>query len=208
MSVESEKTGMFATCLGEWDEKEKKFKPKNVTEVAQCCINQCIKPVEFCQKYCESNSGSGKIYNTSKMLNVCLDTCKSYRDLCTDICELSSPYFSTNNIYMKCAQEKGCVKPSGNSDSECVKKNGEDIYNCCMQTCVPTEELECKSYCDFSHNLAMNKDRILYHNLDSKMVFTSKKDKTVYIVIFAVIAGVIISLLVLNKLKLKFSYKN
>lgn len=92
--------------------------------------------------------------NLPEQAQCCIDQCKPIGDyckskdkyktackydeiICRDTCKLLSPEFDINNTYYKCMTKYS---------------ESDDIYNCCIQTCVPTDNMNCEQYCKFMQN--------------------------------------------------------
>jgi hypothetical protein len=190
------RNGIFSTCSGRWIPEENRYRNANVSEIAECCLKQCTEPVEYCEKYCIDNSGPGKIYDTQKKVDDCLATCSTYRNLCNDICQLSSPYFNEASYYLDCAGEKGCLDANRQTNSACIKANSDEILSCCLERCIPTEDLDCDKYCAFSHNIAINKNNLLRNKVNAPKITKSKSNGTFYTIITGILIGIVVLFLI------------
>lgn len=164
------RSGVFTTCSGTWDAKLDRFRNTTATERVKCCLEQCMEPVNFCVKYCETNAGPGKVYDDQKKLDVCLNTCQTYRKLCSDICETSSPYFTRDSEYLDCANQKGCLQEGTTAtNAKCIKKHEDELLACCLDHCIPASDLDCNKYCNFAHQLALGggKDALMSQKPDN-----------------------------------------
>lgn len=196
ISEYSLRSGIFTTCGGVWNDETDSYEKTTISDIAKCCLDDCKEPVEFCEKYCIENSGPGKLYDTQEKLDDCMATCHTYRRLCNDICQLSSPYFNEQSYYLECAKEKGCLNSLRQTNSECIKANSDEILKCCLHDCIPAEDLDCNKYCLFSHNIAMNKDKLLQSK--NRPMMTQKKSGpgTGFTIIMGFLIGIILFFLI------------
>jgi hypothetical protein len=143
--------GMFSMCSVIWDEKRKVLRESTDTELFQCCINDCVEPLKFCENYCEQTFDQ-----TDSRFESCIKTCANQRDMCLDTCRLSSVYAAPDNNYNKCAVKYGCKGIYGFPDADCVQERKEIIFECCKDTCIPSKNLNCDEHCKFSEYIALN----------------------------------------------------
>lgn len=202
ISEYSLRNGIYTTCSGRWIPESDSYRAATVSEIAECCLDECKKPVKFCIDYCKNNSGPNKVYDTQKKVDDCISTCQTYERLCNDICQLSSPYFNEDSYYLDCAEIKGCLNSKRQTNSECIRKNADEILHCCKDSCIPTQDLDCDSYCEFSHNIAMNKDKLLQSKVNApKLIESSQKPRFFWFIIFGIIFGIIVLYIVYRLLK-------
>jgi hypothetical protein len=164
------KPGMFTTCSLIWDEKQGKYRPATITEVADCCIKNCAKNVEDCDKY--SRKHLAKL--GPEILHRGLSTCRNVRKVCLDTCKQSSDQVNTNNPYAKCAHKNGCMGVF--QDPQCIIKNKDKIFKCCRETCIPTKDLDCQRYCNFMQSVSSNPSKIGKYNIQVPSISTLTKD--------------------------------
>jgi hypothetical protein len=148
------KPGMFTTCSLIWDEKQEKYRSATSTEVADCCVKNCVSNVEKCEKYTKthlSKLGPDILYRG-------LTTCHDLRGICLDTCKQSSDLVNTNNPYVKCAHKNGC--PGVFQDPKCIIKHKKKIFECCRKTCIPTKDLDCQQYCNFMESVSSDHSKI------------------------------------------------
>lgn len=151
------KSGMFATCSGIWDDRLQQYRNATSTEIADCCSQQCIKPVKFCRKYCMDNLVQE--FDNKVLLDKCLKTCEDVRNICLGTCSLSSPHVGMNNNYFQCAYEFGCRGVGNYPDRECVIKNKDEIFNCCRKTCLPTKDIDCQQHCEYIQSAIIDPEK-------------------------------------------------
>ena len=151
------KTGMFATCSGIWDKATQKYRVANSTEVLQCCSDKCIQSSKWCYKHCkEEITTPGQKFNDPNKLDKCMERCDDKRNLCLDICKLSSPYVGMDNNYVQCTKQYGCTGVGNIPDKDCVSKHKDEIFDCCRQTCIPAKDLDCQQHCEYSQSVTLN----------------------------------------------------
>lgn len=146
------KAGMFATCSEIWDKATLKYRDANSTEVYQCCSKQCMRPVEWCYKYCKENTFPEQKFKLDK----CMESCDYQKNLCLDTCKLSR--VGMDNNYLQCIKQYGCTGVNNLPDKDCVIKHNDKIFDCCLQTCVPAKDLDCKQHCEHNHSIALNQE--------------------------------------------------
>lgn len=200
ISEYSLRSGVFTTCAGVWDAKQNRYRGATATEKIQCCLDQCMEPVDFCMKYCIDNSGPGKLYDNQKKVDACLTTCQTYKNLCSDICETSSPYFARDSEYLDCANQKSCLQEGTTStNSACIKQHADEILSCCLNNCIPASDLDCNKYCDFAHKLALTGGKdFLYPrqtNAIGTVTFSTRADNTLSWLIFGTLSALILLLI-------------
>ena len=170
-----ENLGMFTSCKTNYDKDKDKMVNSTITDVFDCCLKQCIPPVNFCKNFC--NTEKDHIEPTK----LCDKKCEIQLNMCVDTCKLSSEYILPHsNLYKK------CINKMCNSDKnyKCINDNKYEIKNCCMNNCTPNKNLTCEKYCDYFENfyskntvsdlfnsLTVNKS----NNLQTKNNNTNKK---------------------------------
>jgi len=183
------RSGMFATCSGYWDEKNK-FHLLDSTEMAECCFKGCAEPVKYCLQYCKTHNK-----NDPLLTNKCFQMCNDQKNICFDTCKLNSSNDSTN-YYMQCCYDHGCKSLDDTPDADCVRKNKEKIFECCRHNCIPTRNLDCQKHCEFLQDITLNPENREFpsvQNLDSEFIpFRITKNIWIYI-----IAGLLLSFLVI-----------
>ena len=143
---------MFITCQNEWDEKTQTLHELDLTEMHQCCVEHCLKPVNFCYNYCKDHQGPKDQYNTPMLQYRCLQTCEDQRNMCLDTCSLiNTKYFGSDNNYIRCCKESGCES----NDVDCIINNKSSIFNCCKEMCS-SKDVDCEKNCKYLENLYLN----------------------------------------------------
>jgi hypothetical protein len=165
---------LFPTCVQYWDEDEKVFRNGDSVEVAECCIKNCDNTYDYCIERCAEKYKDNKQYKIecgNKCINLNKNLCRSY-------CQLASTNLQPGNVFYKCAEDFGCNTISRSfkhlysnkegffTDKECVNKNKDDIFNCCMNNCDPQEN-DCKKYCNFFLNSEY---------IDTPLVYSRQKE--------------------------------
>lgn len=198
---------------------------KTTTEIMQCCLDSCRKPIDYCIGYCKENLGENKQINTPIIYKKCIETCKDYRTSCINKCQLSSNNWSILNPYVKCQEEAGCIldiKMRG-LNRKCTEQNKKKIYDCCIDNCVNTHDLNCDEHCKLSENLytkdidyidkQADTENIIHNFKDissgkNKKNWHRKKDNDTLLpyILFFVLLGAIISVFIITFFSRK--YKN
>lgn len=145
--------GMLTTCSLIWNKDKQDFEYADSTQMAQCCVKSCVKPVEFCHKNCSK-------YKKRENIERCLLTCNKQRQLCMDNCIISVPYVGKGNNYIECTKEKGCMGINEFPDIDCVKKNRSDIFKCCRENCIPRKNLDCQKHCEFLEKVTIDPSQL------------------------------------------------
>ena len=137
---------LFFPCSVKWDDKDKEFKQSTLSEIDKCCIDNCIEPSKLCNDNCI------KQHITHRQQLDCLSSCNAKTTLCKTNCSLISSLYSG---YDSCAKESGCKHTHGPFfDKDCIKKNKDMIINCCEENCLPFNNTDCKTYCEWrQHSL-------------------------------------------------------
>lgn len=184
------RTSIFTTCGGTWDQESNSYKQADISAIAQCCLDQCSEPVQFCLEYCKNNSQPGGLYDTPDKIRTCEDTCTTYENLCNNICKLSSPQFTDQSTYLNCVEWNGCMNQNGKPDQECLQANKDTIHKCCLHNCVPTQDIDCNKYCDFSYKLASMKP-VQAKNMILSKSGSIQSSKTTHSMIIGISTGLI-----------------
>ena len=143
---------LFPYCQQIWDENKNSFRKADSIEISKCCQNNCDNTYNFCIEECSKKDKSEQTQCKNKCISL-------NRNLCYAFCELPSTTLQLDNNFYKCTSKYNCnyldrtdvINPNQSSsfpDKECVNKNKDGIYKCCIDTCDPTR-VKCKEYCDF-----------------------------------------------------------
>jgi hypothetical protein len=147
-----ERSSMFVTCAGEWNEDTMKWDPADATEAVSCCIDQCMGPVNFCYDYCKSNRKSESEMSKYR----CSQMCEDQRKICIDTCSLISKHVGKDNAYVHCATKNGCSNPEVSHDVDCLLEHNDTILQCCRKSCTTSNEVDCDKNCDYLHSVYTN----------------------------------------------------
>lgn len=154
------KSNMFLICSKKWDEKSQKWTESDVTDMAKCCTNECLEPVNFCYSYCEKNYKD----NLSVLKYRCKQMCEDQRAMCLDTCSLISPYVSKeDNSYIKCAIDNKCVSIGLEPDINCLLKQKDNIFECCTKKSIPSSEVDNIKHCKYLESMYLNPVPTLVH---------------------------------------------
>lgn len=127
-----------------------------IDEKYKCCNNYCKDYNDKCNAYCRK--GENQLKNQSNTdSEKCLNSCYVITDLCTKNCE-SSRYNFNDRIYDKCLLEANCADNDDYEyDIECLKKNKDKIFSCCVGSCTPTDDMSCSEHCNTSYDIHYNR---------------------------------------------------
>jgi hypothetical protein len=197
---------LFPYCEQIWDENKNTFREADSIEISKCCQNNCDKTYNFCINECNKKDKSDQV----KCKNKCIAL---NRNLCYSFCELPSKTLQIDNNFYKCTGKYNCnyldrtdVKNPNQSssfpDKECVNKNKDDIYKCCMDTC-DTSEVKCKEYCDFFIKLPFEDMSQINENTNillsnSKNISNNSSNLYVLVIVLLTIILVILIMYVKN----------
>lgn len=145
------RSGMFPICSGYWDENDM-FHPSTVTELTKCCINNCSDRLKYCNNLCTKYKKNSEYYDRCKF------TCYIQNRDCIETCRLSSPYVYPENTYTKCATKYGCKSEQDENNIKCINDKKQEIYNCCLDNCIPAHNLDCNENCTFLQDLTIDLD--------------------------------------------------
>ena len=141
--------GMLSVCDVQWDDEISEYERASYSETMECCMNQCIDPMEACVKGCREAPGA---IGPSERRR-CLRMCDVMRDLCAADCFLvpADEMNVQDLVFEKCASEH-CLEQSGLGqwfDSKCIDKHQDAIRSCCRDRCIPTASVNCDEACDW-----------------------------------------------------------
>jgi hypothetical protein len=194
------RTSMFITCQNEWDEKTQTLHELDLTEMHHCCVEHCLKPVNFCYNYCKDHQGQKDKYNTPMLQYRCLQTCEDQRNMCLDTCSLiNTQYFGADNHYIKCSNESGC----DSNDVDCIINNKSSILNCCKEMCPP-KDVDCEKNCKYLETFYLNPPPSLIETKNDDNYWNNTRITSVLILSFILIF-LFILILKLSKKKLNYS---
>lgn len=146
---------LYTNCSGYYDNKSKKYISNNPIDVFKCCINNCSDYLSYCKRVCDSEENCDKCYR--------------YFEDCQEGCE--SGDFWTNNYFNKCTQDSSCFNNYVN-DLDCIKRNKNDLIDCCLKSCDSIKYENCSDYCnymyDFTVNDVDNKNLVKWQSIQSK----------------------------------------
>lgn len=192
------RSGMFPTCSGYWDEQSGQFRRSDSTQLAKCCVDDCVAPVQYCKEFCRQQHGPGQPNDSPDLLRNCLETCNDEREACLATCRLSSPYVGLDNNYIQCANRFGCKGLRELPDAKCVEENKDRIFQCCRDTCIPTRDLDCQAHCEFLQTITIDPTKIgIPKTSDQSLRAVSRKfkvypDNTWFYILLAVVVSVAI----------------
>ena len=151
-------SSMFLTCFGEWNEDSQTWTDFDVTDMAKCCTNECLNPVNFCYDYCEKNRK-----DSSPILKYrCKQMCEDQRNICLDTCSLISKHVSKEeNNYIKCAIDNNCGSHVLVPKVDCILKNKQKIFDCCTKTTIPSSEIDVEKHCKYLESVYLNPPPVL-----------------------------------------------
>jgi len=135
--------GISSVCSIVLDEATGEYTRSDATERIQCCLEQCGEPHSFCIQYCKEHQPGSK---------ACTRTCDEQRDICFDTCELVDEVWTNGNPYNQCIEDLNC---EGINVEDCIKDNKDVLRTCCDNWCVPTEDVDCDSFCNFAESVAL-----------------------------------------------------
>lgn len=195
-------SSMFISCAEKWNEKEQKFEETDFTDAAICCNKKCEEPVNFCYNYCRNHHEE---YNTPTLLYRCMKTCENHKKICLDTCSLISKYNNkNNNDYINCANIQKCVETDMSGKVKCLLDNKEEIFNCCIKSCIPSVDLDCDKNCKYLETLYLNPVPTLEPPKDKKKSHYKKEYKH-FVYIFL---GVLILLFILVFFTIRYIKRN
>ena len=199
---------LFPYCEQIWDKNA--FRSADSIEISKCCQNNCDKTYNFCINECNKKHKSKQIQCKNKCIAL-------NKNLCYTFCELPSKSLQLNNDFYKCTGKYNCnyldrsdvINPNQSTsfpDKQCVNKNKDGIYKCCIDTCDPTR-VKCKEYCDFFMKLPFEDvPEITENNTNvslSKSINNKEDTSNVYVIILVIILFVIILLMLYVKNRIK-----
>ena len=120
---------MFNTCTDIWENDHIVYKSDS-SDIFNCCLENCTKPLKFCINYCNDNNGIGKEFDTKTKFNKCHEKCEEIPGMCIDTCRLTSRYWGSHNPYLTCMKDFGCnIDEDYNiPNTNCLNKNEQDMY--------------------------------------------------------------------------------
>lgn len=173
----------------------KQIKPDaNYIDISKCCINKCNKTYNFCLNLCDK-----KFPGDIPCKNQCIIL---HKNLCYDYCQLPSTALQIDNDFYKCTQKSGCNTESTFPDKNCVEKNKENIYECCVNNCDPTK-VNCGDYVNFFMNLPYERTKLLptkNNKLTSKTKLENKKS-THWLIYLVITFLIVVSFILILKVK-------
>ncbi len=195
---------LFPYCQQIWDTNKNTFREADSIEISKCCQNNCDKTYNFCINECNKKNKSDQV----KCKNKCIAL---NRNLCYSFCQLPSKSLQLDNNFYKCTSKYKCnyldrsdvSNPNQSSsfpDKECVNKNKDGIYKCCMDTCDPKKD-KCKEYCDFFIKLPFEDIPQITENV-SLSKSTNNGENNTYVIILVITLFVIILLILYVKNRL------
>lgn len=119
------RSGMYPSCAGIYDEITNRFTPSDLTSVAKCCTDYCIKTHTKC----------AQLKNDPSVTND-IKKCNKIRELCMGACLIDSEFIGESSIY-----------------AECTENPGQTFYECCRETCIPNKYINCQTYCEFADQI-------------------------------------------------------
>ena len=132
-----------------------------------------------------------------------MKTCEDQKKICLDTCSLSSKYNNkNNNSYINCADIQKCVQTDMSANIQCLLDNKENIFNCCVKSCTPSVDLDCKKNCKYLESVYLNPVSTLEppkHSIH-KIISVDKKEYKHFVYIFLVVL-VIVFILILFKIR-------
>jgi hypothetical protein len=151
-------SSMFLTCFGEWNEDSQTWTDFDVTDMAKCCTNECLNPVNFCYDYCEKDRK-----DASPILKYrCKQMCEDQRNICLDTCSLISKHVSKEeNNDIKCAIDNNCGSHGLQPKVDCILKNKQKIFDCCTKTTIPSPEIDAEKHCKYLESVYLNPPPVL-----------------------------------------------
>lgn len=206
---EFNRQGMFAVCSGYMDKSTDTYKHSDSEEIYKCCINHCTFPVKYCKEYCDINFGPNKEHESPELLLRCRTVCDKQRELCLDNCSKSSKFSIMKTNYDQCVHQFGCSNHDMEEqiDEKCIEKNKQDIFECCKDYCIPTNDIDCDQKCKLIEQTILDKSLtgkniIPTLNLNEISRDYKRKNDITYIIIYTFLGicfGILLWFL-LNKL--------
>lgn len=144
--------GPFGLCTGYWDEKNQMYQHADITEMAKCCLNTCSPTIEQCRKDCLTIKNPTYKY-------LCYDSCdRDIQNSCVNNCILINNIYGTP-IMKNVLKDFGCGDGIYKQvDKDCATKNKDAIIKQCTSDCIPTRNIDCSKYCNFSYDYLVDPD--------------------------------------------------
>ena len=140
-SYATSSAGKFGLCRGVWDEEQKRFLPATETDTMWCCLNVCKTSADTCLQACMKNYGPDTENGNFKDYSDCRNNCGLIILSCENNCALSGPdIWRGNSPIIDCVKDKGCGSYP-NYDTDCIKKNKDDLIRCCRKGCIPSSQI-------------------------------------------------------------------
>jgi len=147
-SYATSSAGKFGLCRGVWDEEQKRFLPATETDTMWCCLNVCKTSADACLQACMKNYGPDTENGNFKDYSDCRNNCGLIILSCENNCALSGPdIWRGNSPIIDCVKDKGCGSYP-NYDTDCIKKNKDDLIRCCRKGCIPSSQMSCTDHCN------------------------------------------------------------
>lgn len=188
------KSNIFSICQATWDKNRKKFYELNKADELKCCFDRCNEPLQTCIKFCD-NTFTDNVNKES-----CKSTCNKQKILCQDGCKAYVDF--DQNPFVECVKQSDCYRSNFTITPTCVQQNKNDLIQCCLNSCIQSNDYDCDELCEFTANVLTNSEPKTFDKPTQIMAVPKPKNHSFKTIVLVLLFIFLIVLIIVTRKRL------